>query len=290
MTKTLSSELPPSRAEAARAMLVANANANAASNRTTVPGRPTPRRLWPRPLLIGAALAAAVGVTAAAVVLNGEPRSTTLASASWTATPQMAPPPDAPDDDVDQWASKCTDLGTGGLGVQGVPADRDGADAREVLVDRRGDVTFCLDVSLGTATPSDPLIALAGFVVTGGRDEGLGGAGGTVYDQLYDRPTGGEVLVLGGDTRPHPAEPDRDPNTRSFSPYMLYGIAGDDVTGVDIVLTNGLRITTSMRDGTWGAWWPKDKGDPTGVHLDVRTTDGIRTVDPARAGLDWDRE
>jgi hypothetical protein len=159
-----------------------------------------------------------------------------------------------------------------------------------VLVDRRGDVTFCLDVSLGTATPSDPLIALAGFVVTGGRDEGLGGAGATVYDGPYDRPTGEDVLVLGGDTRPHPPEPDRDPTVRSFHPYLLYGIAGADVTGVDIVLSNGLRITTSMRDGTWGAWWPVTKGDPTGSRLDVHTASGTRAVDPDSVGLDWDRE
>jgi len=295
MSAKMTSELPASRADAARAMLVAHAAATTMTSdvevvpdRTAPSERPTRRRLAPRPALVGAALAAALSVIAAAAVINGEPRSTTLASASWTAKPLAAPAPGAPDDDVDLWASKCTDLGTGGIGVYGVPEGRDRADAREVLVDRRGDVTFCLDVSLGSATPEDPLIALAGLIVTGGRDEGLGGTSGTVYDRPFERPATDGVLVLGG-MGPTP-KGDNDPNARSFDAHRLYGLSGRDVTGVDIVLANGLRITTSMRNGVWGAWWPEDKGHPTGSRLEVRTANGTRTVDPAGAGLNWDIE
>lgn len=286
MTPTLSSELARSRSDAVRAMLVAQAAEATATELAPVRARPAPHRLVPR-LLVGAALTATVGVTAAAL-LAGDPPTTILASASWTAMPQGAPPPDAPREDIEQWASKCTDLGAGGIGIEGVPAGRDGADDREVLVDRRGDITFCLDVSLGSATSDDPLIALAGLLATGGREKGLSSMWGTVYDQPFDPPVGGEVLVLGGDTRTPPPEPDRDPDVRSLEAYQLYGLAGDDVTGVDIILSNGLRITASTQNGTWGAWWPKSKGDPTGSRLDVHTADGTRTVAPDDASLDWD--
>jgi hypothetical protein len=52
------------------------------------------------------------------------------------------------------------------------------------------------------------------------------------------------------------------------------------VTGLDLVLTNGLRVTATLRNGVWGAWWPSDRGDATGCKLHVRTAAGVTTVDP----------
>lgn len=62
-------------------------------------------------------------------------------------------------------------------------------------------------------------------------------------------------------------------------------MAGPDVAGVDIVLTNGLRITATVRDGIWGAWWPVSKGDPTDSNLEVCTTTGAYDVDPTSVQL-----
>jgi hypothetical protein len=55
---------------------------------------------------------------------------------------------------------------------------------------------------------------------------------------------------------------------------------------VDVVLVNGLRVTATVRDGLWGVWWPLAKGDPAGSRLEVRTRDGVRSVDPAAVRLD----
>ncbi|MCO8276553.1 hypothetical protein M1L60_38845 [Actinoplanes sp. TRM 88003] len=60
----------------------------------------------------------------------------------------------------------------------------------------------------------------------------------------------------------------------------MYGLSGPAVTGVDLLLTNGLRITASLRNGIWGAWWPSDRGDPTGCKLEVRTATGVTTINP----------
>jgi hypothetical protein len=52
-----------------------------------------------------------------------------------------------------------------------------------------------------------------------------------------------------------------------------------------VVLTNGLRVTATLRHGVWGVWWPSDRGDPTGCTLEVRTAAGVTTVDPSAARL-----
>jgi hypothetical protein len=172
------------------------------------------------------------------------------------------------------------------VAVEGVPARKADAARREVLVDRRGDITYCVDVAMGGGTATDPLIALAGLRADGGRAEGLNTMSATVFDKPFDRPSPEGALLLGGDITT-PPEPD-EPDVIRLEAYQLYGLAGAEVTGVDIVLTNGLRITSTVRNGVWGAWWPTDRGDPTGVRLDVRTATGSRSVDPATIRLPWD--
>ncbi|MCY1142418.1 hypothetical protein OWR29_30845 [Actinoplanes sp. Pm04-4] len=231
----------------------------------TAASPPPPRR---RRTLI--AVAAAV-VATAGVALSVYP-APPPEHAPWTAIPQAAPPLTAPRKDIDQWSSKCSDLGVGGVGIEGVPSRPEAAAKREVLVDRRGSFTYCVDVSLGSGTATDPLIALSG--VKPDADDGLNGSWATVRDKPFTRPKPTEVLVLGGDLEEPPA------GNPGLQPLQLYGLSGSAVTGVDVVLTNGLRITASLGHGIWGAWWPSDKGDPVGSKLELHTAAGTTTIDP----------
>ncbi|WP_250037188.1 hypothetical protein [Paractinoplanes maris] len=251
----LRSRLDPQRHAGIRRVLVAEARP-----------RPTARR---KALI--AVTAAVIATVAIAVAVRPGPAP--RVNAPWTAVPQAAPPLSEPGDDIDQWSSKCSDLGVGGVGIEGVPSRPKAAAKREVLIDRRGGYTFCVDVSLGSGTASDPLIALSG-VKPDADDDDLNGMWSTVTDKPFARPQGSSVLVLGGSLETPP------PGGPQLSPFQVYGLSGPAVTGVDLVLTNGLRITATLRNGMWGAWWPSDRGDPTGLELKVRTAAGVKTVNP----------
>jgi hypothetical protein len=260
----LRSRLEPDRQADIRRMLVAQA---------------TPATVVPRDrrLALAGALAAVV-VAVAAVVLAVFPHPSPPNYAAWTAVPQGAPPLTAPDKDIELWASKCSDLGVGGVGVQGVPARPKAAARRDVLVDRRGGFTYCVDVSIGSGTSADPLIALSGLKADG-RD-GLNSMAATVFDKPFAKPRGGSVLVLGGDIETPPKG-----GPGGIRAFQLYGLSGPAVTGVDVQLVNGLRVTATLRKGVWGVWWPSDRGDPTGSRLEVSTATGVTTVDPRTVRL-----
>jgi len=255
----LQSRLDPQRQADIRRLLVTQATPGTAVTRN--------RRL----ALAGAV--AAVVVTTGAVVLAVYPDPPPPNYAAWTAVPQAAPPLTAPDEDIERWASKCSDLGVGGVGVGGVPARPEAAARREVLVDRRGGFTYCVDVSMGSGTSTDPLIALSGLK-TDGR-HGANSMAATVFDKPFGKPQGGAVLVLGGTLETPP-----EGGGSEVQAFQLYGLSGPAVVGVDLVLTNGLRVTATLRHGVWGVWWPSDRGDVTGCKLEVRTAAGVTTVDP----------
>ena len=238
----------------------------------------TPGTVVTRHRRIALAGTAAVVVATGAVVLAVYPDPPPPNYAAWTAIPQAAPPLTAPEEDIERWASKCSDLGVGGVGVEGVPADPEAAARRDVLVDRRGGFTYCVDVSMGSGTSADPLIALSGLKADGRN--GFNSMAATVFDKPFARPQGGAVLVLGGTLAAPP-----EGGTSGIQAFQLYGLSGRAVTGVDVVLTNGLRVTATLRHGVWGVWWPSDRGDPTGCKLEVRTAAGVTTVDPSAARL-----
>src|SRR5690349_9073139 len=83
--------------------------------------------------------------------------------ASWTAVPATAPGGTASDEDIATWASACTDLGVGGIGIQRVGARREDAATRTPLVDRRGGFTYCVEIDPGAGTRTDPFIAFSGI-------------------------------------------------------------------------------------------------------------------------------
>jgi hypothetical protein len=262
----LQSHLDPGRAADLRAMLVAQATPVATSARN-------------RRLVLAGGLAAAV-VAIGAVVVAVYPDRTTPSWSAWTAVPQAGPPLSAPPRDIDEWASKCTDLGVGGVGIEGVPADRKAAAGREVIVDRRGGFTYCVDVALGHGTARDPLVALSGLK-EGGPD-GLNGMEATVYDKPFDPPRAGDVLVLGGTEETAPAN-----SPEGIQAFQMYGLSGPAVTSIDLVLANGLAVTASLRHGIWGLWWPSDRGGPAGYKLRVHTAAGVTVLDPSVVRLQF---
>lgn len=268
-----------------RAMLVAHAGTHHEQTSTqmhplgTSPAVPA----WLRPKVRRTGLSvisAAVVAITASVLLTTDPAAPP-SYASWSAVPQPVPDASASRQDIETWASKCSDLGVGGVGIQGVPARREAAARRDVLVDRRGDFTYCVDVSVGNGTATDPLIALSG--IKADKNERMANMWTTVFDKPFQQPTAGEILVLGGNLETPPAEPNTAPDP--LNTYQLYGMAGTEVTGVDIILANGLRVTATVRGGIWGAWWPAAKGEPGQSTLETHTAAGTQTVAPATVQL-----
>jgi hypothetical protein len=88
------------------------------------------------------------------------------------------------------------------------------------------------------------------------------------------------VLVLGSAA----ASPPEDGVTQ-IQAFQLYGLSGPAVVSVDLVLTNGLRVTATLRHGVWGMWWPGDRGDPAGGKLEIRTAVGVTAADPEAVRL-----
>jgi len=280
---TLSSSLSQARAADIRALLLTEVEATepVSARRATAPTRVRPAR--PRLVLACASAVAVAGV--AGVLLVADPTAAP-ANAAWTAEPATAPGVAVDSGDLETWASQCTDLGVGGLSVQGVPGQPEAAARRNVLIDRRGSYTYCVDISSGDQTPANPLMGLAGLTADGGSDDGLSMVNTTSYDKPYDQPQGREILMVGGDLEGY-LQDDEDAGTRSLGIYQQWGLVGSDVDGVTIVLANGLQITATVDHGMWGAWWPADRGTPTGSQFIVHSNTGDQTIDPADVGLDW---
>jgi hypothetical protein len=265
MTSTLS-PMNPQRRAAVRAALVEHV---ATTAHPAAPGPRPRRRPVVRRSLLAAVPVAAVAVTVT-VMVAADPAAPP-SYATWTAVPATAPGGAATEIEIRTWASTCTDLGVGGIRfVEGFGARPEDAATRKALVDRRGDFTYCVDIALGSGTPGDPFIAVSGL-----RADDLNRMWGTTTDKPVQPPAGGDVIVAGGDDSPIPED---EPGVRSLRAYQLYGMAGPDVTGVDILLGNGLRVTATVQDGVWGAWWPVERGAPTGSRLAIHTAEGTRTV------------
>ncbi|GAB3272429.1 hypothetical protein GCM10027586_21350 [Kineococcus gypseus] len=232
---------------------------------------------------MGLALASvsAVAVTSA-VMLAGDPTAP-ASYASWSAVPASASTTAQAarqsEDDIATQASKCTELTGASVGVGGVSARPEDAAARSVLVDRRGDWTYCVDITKGSGTADDPLIVLYGLNGAAG-----GGGGATVWDKPYTWPTGTDVNVLGGS--PY-AVADEDPVRVNYS---LVGSLGPQVSGVDINLADGTRITTTVHQDFWAAWWPGRVSTARVSTLSVHTADGTSyEVDPRTIQLPWEQ-
>lgn len=238
--------------------------------------RPSGHRSWQRPTLLAAtSLVTAAAVTAVAMVVVDPTAQPTYAS--WTAVPDTVDLSADEQESLGDWRSRCTELGTGGIGFPGIEPPR--WQPREVLVDRRGTFVFCVDIALGAPGEEHTLIGMAGLRA----DEGFGSLNtmtGVVRDEPVRLPGRDEVVVVGsGEAVP------QEEGVHSLSVGEAFGLAGPDVTGVDIVLVSGTRVTATVGNGRWGAWWPGEKGAFEGAVLEVRTEDGVRRVVPEDAGL-----
>ena len=266
MSSTLT-PMPPEQHRAIRALLVAEAGR--AAEPVAIVRRPAVRRT-------GDALVATAAAVSATVLATGDP-SAPPDYGSWTAMPETGPglaPP--PGDDIEMWTSQCTDLTGSGLAIEGVTSDPDAA-GREVLVDRRGDVTFCLDVTPGSGTETDPLVALAGVA---SDVDSVSQGQGIVYDRPLMLPAGEDVLLLAGPSQVQPPT----------AVESALGAAGADVTGIEVRLTDGTRITATVQSGLWAAWWPTTVSTAGLAELVVTTGAGERVVDPGLVSLDWDSD
>lgn len=263
------------RKTAIRQLLVEQAHASTA-HRPGADSRQFPRR----PLLLVGTAAAAVGL--GAVTLVAVDPTSPPSYASWTAVPETAAGTAIVDDEHKLWASQCSELGVGGVTVEGVPRRIEQASKRSPLVDRRGDFTFCVDITPGSGTASDPLIALSGIRADDGPLEELNTMSATVHDEPFSPPVANEVVVLTGSSE---ALPPAEAGIKEIRAYQFAGLVGPDVRGVDIVLANGLRITATVDNGMWGMWWPADKGTPEGGELHLETTSGSRVVGMDEAWL-----
>jgi hypothetical protein len=299
-SSTLSSSLPTARSEATRAMLVAQASGDSlsTSGATVIAGPPAGRR---RPQMRRLALSSAFGlaVTVGATTLLISDPSSPPAQAAWSAVPEPAPSAGASGPSLSLLKARCDGrvLGLGRPVATSPVADDTDAD-RQILVDRRGDFVFCVVVAKSRGSKSDPFVARAGLTAEKGREKGMTRGTSLWSDKPVPRPPADGILILGGDRKAptaHTAIPTPGQTEKSTPDYdlyktwfasQLYGFAGPEVTGIDVVLTNGLRITATVHDGLWGVWWPREMGDPAGSRLEVRTRNGVQTVDPAAVRLE----
>lgn len=228
-----------------------------------------PRRTIRRPAL---ALAATLTATAAvgAIALVVVDPAVEASYASWTAVPDTAEISPDEQESLGDWRSRCSDLGTGGIGFPGIKPPE--WQPRDVVVDRRGKFVFCVDIAFGAPGEEQTLIGVAGLRA----DEGFGSLNtmtGVVRDEPVEMPVGDQVLVVGsGDAQP------ADPGVRSLSVGQTFGLAGPQVTAIVVVLANGTRVTATIGHGRWGAWWPDEKGSLDGAVLEVRSGKSVRTV------------
>lgn len=262
--------MSPDRHAAIRGLLVEQVRDDACvrpARDRTVRARP----LWTRrrPLLVLTSIGAAATVAAVALVVVDPTAEPTYAS--WTAVPDTVELSVDEKESLGAWRSRCSDLGTGGIGFPGI--DPPEWQSREVLVDRRGKFVFCVDVALGAPGDEQTLIGMAGLRA----DEGFGSLNtmtGIVRDVPVRVPVDDEVVVVGsGDAQPS------EPGIHSLSVGQAFGLVGPHVTGVDVVLTTGTRVTATVGNGRWGAWWPGEKGTFEGATVEVRTGSVVRVVD-----------
>ncbi len=253
--------MPQQRHDAIRSMLVEHVSTHAHSHIDAAPS-------WRRPTLIGVAAASMItaGITTAIVIADP---TAPPSYASWTATPD---PSIDEAEALGEWRSRCTDLGTGGIGFVDVPVPE--WSPRDVLVDRRGDFVFCVDITLGKGTPASPFIGLAGIRADKGLDS-LNTMHAVVHDKQVAEPKSDEVLIIGSAE----VKPDPNPSIQMLSASEIYGLAGPEVIGVDIHLANGTTVTASVNNGLFGAWWPTTKGSIEGATLTIHTRNADKTVD-----------
>ena len=127
---------------------------------------------------------------------------------------------------------------------------------RTVVIDTRGPYTMIL------FTAAHGAAELSCF--SGRQPASLGGSFATHPPRPV--PAGHVSIVSSGSTTTPPAE-----GSQHFS--LLVGRTGRGVTGVSLTLRDGTRVTASLANGWFLAWWPgTQRGTATHVTTSKRTT------------------
>jgi len=229
-----------------------------------------PRSALQRPgLAVGAAAVVAGGVVA--VSLLGFGTDTPRAFAGWSATPTAAGHaqarraraaclPRLPTSARIEHAQE-TARGSGAPGPRRswpIPSITAGS-WHEVVIDTRGPYTMILFVAAHGAAE------LSCFSGHGPEPVSLGGSFGTQRPRPL--PAGRVSIVSSGATTTPPEE-----DSRHFS--QLVGRTGPGVRGVTLRLRDGTRVTASVANGWFLAWWP---GTQRGTATEVTTSRGTAT-------------
>ncbi|GAB7044025.1 MULTISPECIES: hypothetical protein [Catenuloplanes] len=222
------------------------ARAEASLERTiagTPKHRPAPRR-W----MIAGTVAVAAGVAGAVVVPALLPGTAERAVAAWTAAPATRT-----GEQVMAQAAACAALDVGGV-TTAAPDDVLLAEQRGVatlLIMRKGDtVVECLSVG----------------------DDGF--ATMSLTDSLPQAPPAGWPVNL---------ETMSSFGSRDNMWSNVVGLAGPDVTGIDVRTDDGRVVHASVRSGWWAAWWPgSEGGEVDAIAVTVHTADGSTTHRPSQ--------
>jgi hypothetical protein len=219
----------------------------------------------PRPPLAGPVLALCAATIAAGAILTvlliGLGTATPRAFAGWSATPTVPS-----GDQVRVAQEACTSRLATSAGIKHrqetasgphrpwpIPSITAGS-WHAVVIDTRGPYTMIL---LAAAHGAAELSCFSGRQLIS-----LGGSFGTHPPPPV--PAGHVSLVSSGSTTTPP-----DEGSHHFS--QLVGRTGPGVTGVTLRLRNGTRVTASLANGWFLAWWP---GTQRGTATEVRTSKG----------------
>ncbi|MEV4343615.1 hypothetical protein AB0J83_03940 [Actinoplanes sp. NPDC049596] len=204
-----------------------------------------------RMLTVGA-VAAAAGVVAAVVVPAVLPGAGEKAIASWTAMPSART-----GEQVMPQAATCGAGDTGGPPGKVSPSD-------VILAEQRGDMTLLI----------------------------LRKNNGALVECLsVDKDRFASMGLTDGVTPPPAAAPDSVTlETRSSAGdgdnlwSNIVGLAGPEVTAVEIRLDRGKTFQASVRNGWWGAWWPGPEGGdgPDTFTVVVHTARGTTELRPSQ--------
>jgi hypothetical protein len=135
---------------------------------------------------------------------------------------------------------------------------------RAVVIDTRGPYTMILFAAVHGAAELSCFSGRQAMLIS------LGGSFGTHPPPPV--PAGQVSLVSAGSTTTRP-----DEGSQHFS--QLVGRTGPGVTGVTLRLRNGTRVTASLANGWFLAWWPgTQRGTATEVTTSAGTTVPRRVV------------
>jgi hypothetical protein len=223
-----------------------------------------PRPTLQRPALAAGGAAVVVGVVAA-VSLVGLGTNAPRAFAGWSATPTASSGDQArraeeacvPNLPTSAGIEHAQETAAGRHEPWPIPDIPTGS-WRTVLIDSRGPYTMILFVAAHGA---------AEMSCFSGRLPTRGSLGGSFATRTPPPVPAGHVSNVSSGSRTTPP----DEGSQHFS--ELVGRTGPGVTGVHLRLRDGRRVTASLANGWFLAWWPGTQG---GTATEVTSTAGAR--------------